>query len=284
MVLKQEFVLDPHHAPPVSPLTMVSSIWRNRSLILQMTVREVVGRYRGSLLGLAWSFFNPLLMLLVYTFVFTQVFHSKWGNVANAGKADFAIVLFVGMIVYALFADNVNRAPILIVSNANYVKRVVFPLEVLPVVGVCASLFHCVISLGVWLLAYLLLVGIPHATALLFPIVVLPFAVGILGVSWILASVGVFLRDVAQTTGIITTALMFLAPVFYSIDNVPPRFKSVVIANPATFIIEEAREVLVWGRLPDWYGLSLYTAVSLLVAWVGYWWFQKTRKGFADVL
>lgn len=276
--------MDPHYAQPTSPVAMLGSIWRHRALIFQMTVREVVGRYRGSLLGLTWSFFNPLLMLLVYTFVFTEVFHSKWSNAPSTGKVDFAVVLFIGMIVYALFAENVNRAPLLVVSNANYVKKVVFPLEILPVVGVCASLFHCLVSLVVWLLAYLLLMGIPHLTALLLPIVILPFAIGILGLSWVLASIGVFLRDVAQTTGIMTTALMFLAPVFYSIDNVPPQFKAVILVNPATFIIQEAREVLVWGRMPDWYGLGAYGAASLLVAWLGYWWFQKTRKGFADVL
>lgn len=276
--------MDPHRVQPVSPLAMIGSIWRHRSLIFQMSVRDVAGRYRGSLLGLTWSFFNPLLMLLVYTFVFTEVFHSRWTNAPHAGKTDFAIVLFVGMIIYALFAENVNRAPMLIVGNASYVKRVVFPLEVLPVISVCASLFHCLVSLFVWLLAYLLLVGIPHWTAILLPLVVLPFALGILGVTWMLASVGVFLRDVAQTTGIITTALMFLAPVFYSVENVPPAFKQIILINPATFIIEQAREVLVWGHLPDWAGLGLYSGASMLVAWFGFWWFQKTRKGFADVI
>lgn len=276
--------MDPHYTQPTSPVAMLGSIWRHRALIVQMTVRDVLGRYRGSLLGLTWSFFNPLLMLLVYTFVFTEVFHSKWTNAPSTGKVDFAVVLFIGMIVYALFAENVNRAPMLVVSNANYVKKVVFPLEILPVVGVCASLFHCVVSLVVWLLAYLLLVGAPHLTALLLPVVILPFAIGILGLSWMLASIGVFLRDVAQTTGIITTALMFLAPVFYSIDNVPPQFKAVILVNPATFIIQEAREVLVWGRAPSWSGLGAYAVASLLIAWLGYWWFQKTRKGFADVL
>lgn len=276
--------MDPHLSQPTSPWAMIRTIWRHRALIWQMTVRDVVGRYRGSFMGLTWSFFNPLLMLLIYTFVFTTVFHSRWGIGASAGKVDFAIVLFIGMIVYSIFADNINRAPMLVVSNANYVKRVVFPLEVLPVIAMGASIFHCLISLLVWLLAYLLLVGVPHLTALLFPIVILPFVLGILGASWFLASIGVFLRDVAQTTGILTTALMFLAPVFYSIDNLPPKFKAVILINPATFIIEQARIVLVWGHAPDWAGLGIYSLISAIVAWLGYWWFQKTRKGFADVL
>jgi lipopolysaccharide transport system permease protein len=188
------------------------------------------------------------------------------------------------MIVYSIFADNINRAPTLIISNTSYVKRVVFPLEILPVISMGASVFHAVVSLVVWLLAYILMVGIPHLTALLLPLVILPFVVGILGVSWFLASVGVFMRDVNQTVGILTTALMFLAPVFYSLENLPPQFKPLVMANPSTFIIQQARQVLVWGRAPDWVGLAVYSLVSLMVAWMGFWWFQKTRKGFSDVL
>lgn len=276
--------MDPHFRQSTTPWAMVKTVWQHWALIRQMTVREVVGRYRGSFMGLAWSFFNPLLMLLVYTFVFTTVFHSRWAGTAGAGKANFAIVLFIGMIVYSIFADNINRAPTLIISNTSYVKRVVFPLEILPVVGMGASVFHAMVSLLVWLLAYILLVGIPHLTALLLPLVILPFVIGILGASWFLASVGVFMRDVNQSVGILTTALMFLAPVFYSTENLPPEFKPVIMANPATFIIEQARAVLVWGNMPDWIGLGIYSLVSLLFAWAGFWWFQKTRKGFADVL
>lgn len=276
--------MNPHQKQSSTLWAMVKTIWDHRALIRQMTVREVVGRYRGSFMGLAWSFFNPLLMLLVYTFVFTSVFHSRWASAAGEGKANFAIVLFIGMIVYAIFADNINRAPTLITSNTSYVKRVVFPLEILPVVGMGASVFHALISLLVWLLAYILLIGVPHLTALFLPLVILPFVVGILGASWFLASVGVFMRDVNQTVGILTTALMFLAPVFYSTDNLPAKFKPLVMANPATFIIEQARVVLVWGAAPDWSGLAVYSLASLVFAWAGFWWFQKTRKGFADVL
>lgn len=276
--------MDPHNRQSSTPWAMMKTIWLHRALIRQMTVREVVGRYRGSFMGLAWSFFNPLLMLLVYTFVFTTVFHSRWAGTAATGKTSFAIVLFIGMIVYAIFADNINRAPTLITTNTSYVKRVVFPLEILPVIGMGASVFHALVSLLVWLLAYIFLVGAPHLTALLLPLVIMPFILGILGACWILASIGVFMRDVNQTVGILTTALMFLAPVFYSMDNLPAKFKPVVLANPATFIIEQARMVLVWGRMPDWAGLGIYSLVSLLFAWVGFWWFQKTRKGFADVL
>lgn len=272
-------------AQPTSLPSLLKSFWRNRQLIAQMTRREVVGRYRGSIMGLAWSFFNPVLMLTVYTFVFSEVFKTRWGGPGgDESKTQFAIVLFVGMIVLGLFSEVVNRAPALILSNVNYVKKVVFPLEILPVVAMGAALFHMLISLCVLLAAFLLFNGYLQWTAVFIPFVLLPLIVLTLGLGWMLASIGVFLRDVGQTIGIITTILMFLSPVFYPISAVPERFRSFIMANPLTFIIEQAREVLVWGRTPDWLGLGTYLLVACAIAWVGYGWFQKTRKGFADVL
>ncbi|TAM36279.1 MAG: ABC transporter permease [Rhodanobacter sp.] len=276
--------MDPHQQQPTSLIAMAKSLWRHRALIRQMTTREILGRYRGSFMGLAWSFFNPLIMLLVYTFVFTTVFHSRWTSVNTSNTANFAIMLFIGMIVYAIFADCVNRAPTLITSNASYVKRVVFPLEILPIINMGASLFHALVSILAWLIAYVLLMGVPHFTALLLPLIILPFVIGTVGVSWFLSSLGVFLRDINQTVGIITTALMFLAPVFYSLHDLPSKYKPLVMANPVTFVIEQSRTVLVWGGSPDWLGLAVYSLASLLVAWAGFYWFQRTRKGFADVL
>jgi lipopolysaccharide transport system permease protein len=249
-----------------------------------MTSREVMGRYQGSALGLAWSFFNPVFMLTVYTFVFSVVFKSRWGVGGNESKTQFAVVLFVGMIVHGLFAEVLNRAPSLILSNVNYVKKVVFPLEILPVVAMGAALFHSLISLGVLLVAFALFNGYLHWTAIFTPLVLLPLVILILGLAWMLASLGVFLRDVGQTIGLITMVMMFLSPVFYPVTALPEKFRPWLMANPLTFIIEQAREVLIWGHLPNWVGLGLYTSASILVAWTGYIWFQKTRKGFADVL
>ncbi|PLC52509.1 sugar ABC transporter permease [Pollutimonas nitritireducens] len=277
--------MNPHIAPPTSPASLACSLWRNRNLILQMTKREVVGRYRGSVMGLAWSFFNPIFMLLVYTFVFAVVFKARWGasNIEES-RTLFAIVLFVGLIVHGLFAEVLNRAPGLIISNVNYVKKVIFPLEVLPVVAMGAALFHSTISLIVLLAAFALFNGYIHWTVIFFPLVLLPLIIITLGLAWILASLGVFLRDVGQTISIITMVMLFMAPVFYPITAVPRQLRSIIMANPLTVIIEQAREVLIWGRLPNWTLLSLYTVVALAVAWVGYAWFQKTRKGFADVI
>lgn len=274
--------INPHASQPTSILSLATSLWHNRQLIAQMTKREVVGRYKGSVMGLAWSFFNPVFMLVVYTFVFSVIFKSRWGS--GDSKTLFAVVLFVGMIVLGLFSEVLNRAPSLILSNANYVKKVVFPIEILPVISMGAALFHSLISLGVLLVAFVLFNGYLHWTVIFTPLVLLPLVIVTLGISWILASIGVFLRDVGQTIGIITTMLMFLSPVFYPLTSVPEEFRPFIMANPLTFIIEQAREVLIWGHLPNWTGLIIYTFASTIVAWAGYALFQKTRKGFADVL
>lgn len=278
-------VANPHAAQPTSMVALVKSLWRNRQLIVQMTKREVVGRYKGSAMGLAWSFFNPVFMLVVYTFVFSEIFKSRWGGIGgDDSKTQFALVLFIGLIVLSLFSEVINRAPGLILTNVNYVKKVVFPIEILPVIAIGAALFHSLISLGVLLAAFVLFNGYLHWTAALIPLVLLPLVVLIAGLAWILASLGVFLRDAGQTIGIITTLLMFLSPVFYPVTAVPESFRPFIMANPLTFIIEQAREVVIWGNMPNWLGLGSYTLVAVIIAWIGYAWFQKTRKGFADVL
>ena len=277
--------MNPHAAHPTSLGSLARSLWRNQQLIVQMTKREVVGRYKGSSMGMAWSFLNPVFMLVVYTFVFSEIFKSRWGGVGgDDSKTQFAVVLFVGMIVLSLFSEVLNRAPGLILSNVNYVKKVVFPIEILPVIAMGAALFHSLISLGVLLAAFALFNGYLHLTAIFFPLVLLPLVILTLGLAWMLASLGVFLRDVGQTIGIITTVLMFLSPVFYPVTAVPEIFRPFIMANPLTFIIEQAREVLIWGHFPNWTGLGGYTLAATAIAWAGYAWFQKTRKGFADVL
>jgi lipopolysaccharide transport system permease protein len=267
----------------VSPREMAASFWRNRSLIKALVTREVVGRYRGSVFGILWSFFNPVFMLLVYTFVFSVVFKSRW-NTGSDSRTEFALVLFAGLLVFNLFAECVSRAPGLILANVNYVKKVVFPLEILPWVAIGSALFHTLVSLSVWMLAYVILFGIPQPTALLLPLIVLPLVLFIMGLSWALASLGVFIRDVSQFIGIIVMALMFLSPIFYPVTALPEEYRPMLMLNPLTPGVEMMREVLYWGRPPDWALLSLYTVATGLIAWLGFAWFQKTRKGFADVL
>lgn len=268
---------------PATPIEMADCLWRNRSLIYASTKREVLGRYRGSVFGLLWSFFNPLFMLTVYTFVFSEVFKARW-NAGSESKTEFALVLFAGLLVFNLFAECINRAPGYILSNPNYVKKVVFPLEVLPFVGLLSAVYHMLISLGVWLVAYLLLVGLPHATVSLLPLVILPFALFIMGLSWALASLGVFLRDVSQFIGVVVTTLMFLSPIFYPASALPETYRHILYLNPITPVIEMTRDVLYWGKPPDFTMLGLYWLTTGVIAWLGFAWFQKTRKGFADVI
>ncbi len=276
--------MNPHQAHPASFAALFACLWRNRGLIRQMTKREVIGRYRGSILGLVWSFSNPILMLAVYTFVFSVVFKARWGIGAAESRTQFALVLFAGLIVYNLLAEAANRAPGIILANANYVKKVVFPLEILPVVVVGATLFHSLVSLVVLLAAIYLFNGFLPWTVLLFPLVLLPLVMVTIGLSWGLAAVGVYIRDMGQVIGIITAVLLFISPVFYPVTSLPEAYRPWLMANPLTFIIEQAREVLIWGRAPGWTGLGVYSIAALAFAWLGFAWFQKTRKGFADVI
>jgi lipopolysaccharide transport system permease protein len=268
---------------PVTPKEMVGSLWRNRELILASTKREVIGRYKGSFFGLFWSFFNPIFMLAIYTFVFSVVFNARWGSDTES-KTEFALVLFAGLIVFNLFAECVSRAPTLILANPNYVKKVVFPLEILPFVTLLSALYHAFVSLAIWLVAYSALVDMPHITVLLLPVIVVPFAAFVMGVSWALASFGVFLRDVSQVVGVLVTCLMFLSPIFYPVSAIPERYQYLLHYNPLTTVIEVIRSILYWGNLPDFATVATYWLVTGFISWLGFAWFQKTRKGFADVL
>lgn len=258
--------------------------WSHRQLIRRFVAREIVGRYRGSIGGLSWSLVQPMAMLLVYTFVFSVVFRARWTAQNEVAGVSFAVVLFVGLIVQGVFAECIGRAPGLIVSQANFVKKVVFPIEILPVVAMGSALFHSLVSFGVLFLAMLVLGNPFHWTILLIPLVLAPFLLLTLGLSWFLAALGVFLRDISQMIGLLVTALLFLSPVFYPLTAIPDAYRPFLMLNPLTFPVEQARDVLIWGKTPAWGGLAIYSAVSWAVAVLGFAWFQRIRKGFADVL
>jgi lipopolysaccharide transport system permease protein len=271
----------------VSPRYLAASLVKNRRLMLDLARRDAVGRYKGSFLGILWSLLTPLLMLGIYTFVFSSVFKSRWGNGAGgetASKGEFAVVLFAGMIMFNLFSECISRAPSLILSHANFVKKIVFPLEILPCVTLLSAMFHLCVSVFILLVAEWLIVGSVPPTAFLLPIVLAPLCVFILGVSWTLAATGVYLRDIGQTIGIAITALMFLSPVFFPVSSLPEQFRTFVYLNPMTYPIEQSRDVLVWGHSIDWGRWAIYSAIAIFVAWLGFAWFQKSRRGFADVI
>ncbi|CAG9234250.1 Transport permease protein [Paraburkholderia tropica] len=266
-----------------NPKRMFRMFVANRGLIAALTVREVLGRYRGSMLGMFWAVFQPILMLAVYTFVFGVIFRSRWPG-GTGSRAEFALVLFSGLLVFNMFAECLNRAPSIILSNVNYVKRVVFPLEILPLVAVAVALFHLFISFLVWLVFYLIAIGVPSVTVLLFPIALLPLIFLSLGIAWFFSALGVFIRDTAQITGLFTTVLMFLSPIFYSADSIPARFRPVAELNPLVPVIEQVRRVLMWHEGLDLHAYLPVLLLSIVVLFGGFWWFEKTRKGFADVL
>ncbi len=266
-----------------SPRAMLTSILINRGLIWQLAKSEIIGRYRGSLLGLFWSFAIPLLMILVYTFVFSYIFQARWGN-ETTSKTEFSIFLFSGLTIYSLFSECIIKAPSLIISNVNYVKRVVFPLEILAWVSLLSSLFHFGLSTLVLLLFYLSVHFYLHWTILYLPLILFPLILFTIGVSWILASLGTYVRDVGQSVGVLTTILLFMSPIFYPASVLPKDLRPYLFLNPLTFIIEQFRDILIFGNSPAWIRLGIYTLISISVAAAGFYWFQKTRKGFADVL
>lgn len=258
-------------------------LWRQRSLIGQMARREITARYRGSALGLLWSLLTPLLLLLVYTFVFGDVFKSRWGT-ADGGRADFALMLFVGLIFHGMLAEVLARAPRLIIEQPNFVKKVVFPLEILAWNTVLAILFQALVSTAVLLVALVAVRGGLPPSALCLPLIFLAFLPVLLGVAWLFSAIGTYLRDLHQVTALLSTVLMFLAPVFYPVSALPARLGPFLLLNPLTFVIEQARGVLIAGVWPQAGGLALYGICALLFAGLSFWWFQRVRVGFADVL
>lgn len=269
----------------LNPLHMVRDLWAHRDLIFQFTKREIEGRYKGSYLGLLWSFITPLIMLLVYTFVFGIVFKARWPHERGGDSlAEFALVMFAGLMPFLAFAEPVGRAAGIITNVPNFVKKVVFPLQILPVAVVGAALYHVGIGLFITICASLLVHGSLPWTCILAPLSLLPLVLLGLGVTWLIASLGVYLRDVGYIVGVVLQVLNFATPIFYPLTAIPEPYRAWMILNPLTSMIDLVRGHLIIGTVGDpliWitaYGYGLMAAV------LGYVWFMITRKGFADVL
>lgn len=260
----------------------VQSPLNHRSLIIELTKREILGRYRGASFGLLWSLISPFMLLAVYSFAFGNVMKGRWpqGN----GHQSFTLILFVGLIVHGYFSECILRSPQLITGNPSYVKRVIFPLDILPWPMILSALFHLFANFIVFLALRMALEGRIDVTAVLFPIVMLPLVILSFGISWLLAALGVYFRDVNQITGVISTALLFTSSAIMPVASVSEHLRPIFLLNPLTFIIDQARNVALWGQLPDWGEWAIYLAISCVVAWVGYACFSATRRGFADVL
>jgi lipopolysaccharide transport system permease protein len=266
-----------------SPRDLLGSLWRHRGLLAQLVHREVVVRHKGSVLGLAWSFLSPLALLAAYTFVFSVAIPSRW-TTEGGRPAPVAMVLFAGLVVHGFLSEVLNRSPTSVTGQASLVKKVVFPLEVLPAVAVGAALFHTAASVVVLLLGLFVFGGGVPWTAVLLPAVFAPVTLLALGVAWILGSLGVYLRDVGPTVAIVGTMLLFLSPIFYPLSSVPPHLRGWLLINPLTIPVEATRSVLLDGLPPDASALGAYALVAAVIAMLGFAWFQRTRRGFADVL
>jgi lipopolysaccharide transport system permease protein len=266
------------------PLRFVTALLRQRQLLWRLSEREVIGRYRGSLLGWGWSFLNPLLMLAVYSFVFSQVFQSRWEQGHSHGTLVFAINLFAGLMVFNLFAECASKAPTLILENSNYVTKVVFPLEILAAVTVAAATFHAFTSVIILAIFQLLAQGSIPLTTLWLPFVWLPLVLGCLGLTWLLSALGVFLRDISQVVGVLVSMMMFLSAVFYPVSALPAGWRPLLSLNPVVPIIEETRRICVSGLPPQPLYLLLGIPLGLLVCELCFRGFEKSRRGFADVL
>lgn len=265
---------------PLAPLTCLRD---SAQLVYYLTRRRIVTRYRGSYLGLAWFFASPAITLAIFTFVFGVLLQSRWdGQVTNT--TEYALLLFLGLLVFWFVSECIGEAPGLILEHANYVKKVVFPIEVLPWVLIANALFNTAVRSVVFILAYVALVGLPPATILLLPFVWLPLSLATIGICWLLAALGVFLRDLREGVSLLLTAFLFLSPIFYSSESVPEAFRWLLRLNPITLPVEQARDLAFFGRVPDLLSWSLFFAISCVLAWVGYAGFARTRRAFADVL
>lgn len=268
----------------VNPINLFGTIWVNRNLITDLIKREIAIKYKGSFFGLFWSLLTPILMLAVYTFVFSFVFNARWGGDGNGSKIEFALLLFSGLMIFNLFAECIGRAPGLIFENSSYVKKIVFPLEVLPLVILGASLAQFLISFLVWVFFYFLFIGKLHFYIFLLPVALTPFLILVSGMTMVISAIGVYVRDVSQIINVIITMTLFLSPIFYPASALPAQFQILFNLNPLTIPIESIREVLYFGEFTLLWPLIYYAVVALCVQIFAFLIFQKLRNGFADVL
>ncbi|MAJ61333.1 MAG: hypothetical protein CBC48_16125 [bacterium TMED88] len=268
---------------PYNPLSPILLPWRHRELVAPLARRKIASRYRGSTLGLLWAILNPLLMLGIYTFVFSVVFHAKWG-LESTGRSSFALFLFSGFILYSVFSDAVNEAPSLLVQNRLYIRQLIFPTELLAWISLISGLFHFCINTVILTIFYGWVIGPPSPSALLLPISVAPIILISLGAVWIISSLGVHLKDLGHIVGLLTTALLFLSPIFYPASAVPESLQPLYALNPFVSILENSRALLFDHSIPEWRDWLSPLAGAWIFAWFGYFFFMKTKEGFADVV
>jgi lipopolysaccharide transport system permease protein len=268
----------------LNPFSIFASAWQHRDLVFRMARREVETRYKGSLLGIVWSFLVPLMMVGVYTFVFSTIFKGAHFDLPPGHKAPFFMIVFAGMICMNLFCECIARAPGLMLGNVSYIKKVLFPLEILPVVVLISELFNVLVSSFILMVIYFFVIGTPPFTVLLLPIIIFPLFIMVLGLVWFISALGVYLRDMRQLITVLLGMMAFVSPLLYPLSQIPPRLLRIVYFNPLTVPLEQVRHALFWGAPPDWRIWAGYLAGAWLIAWVGLLWFTHAQRGFADVV
>jgi len=255
----------------------------HRELIKRLSWREISGRYKGSLIGLGWSIVQPVLMLSVYTVVFSGIFKSRWGQQELSGLL-FAANLFAGLLAFNLVAECATRGPNLIIAEPNYVKKVIFPIEILPAVSVVTALFHATTGVAILVVAMTLGGNPLHGVAILLPLVWMPLVMGCLSISWLLSALGVYIRDLQQVAGVTVNMLLFVSAVFYPITAMPAKWQLLLNINPLLHSIEATRSLLINGEAPEPIWWAVNTTIALICCQFSYRVFEKARRGFADVM
>lgn len=268
----------------LNPLDIWAGLWKNRELIGQLLRRNIEARYKGSAMGLFWLVATPLAMLAVYTFVFGFVYGARWGQDLGGSRAAFPLMILCGMAVFNIFSESVNKAAKIITGNVNFVKKAVFPLEALPVASVLSTCFFGLVWFVILLGGVAFFLHRVSLSAVCLPLVLIPLVLSSCGLAWFVASLGVFIRDLSHGMEIFLRALFFMTPVCYSLEMVPVRFRDFLALNPLAVIVEAVRRSLMYGEWPDWTLLGTLTVFSAVIFQMGYFWFMKTKKGFADVL
>jgi len=255
---------------------------RRRELILSLAKRELLARYKGSVLGLLWPLLTPAVMIVIFTFVFAGIFGARFGSTTS--HWDYALYLFCGLLPWTMFQETMQQSASTIVTHSNLVKRVVFPLETLPTAQALAALANQLFGTVALIVAAVIIQKTLHGTIVLFPLLLIPQLLFTLGAAWLIASLGVFLRDITQGISLLLMTWMYLTPIIYPESVVPERFRPAINLNPFTPLIRNYRRLFLEGALPDWKGLAYFSVVSVLVFVFGYWWFARTRKNFADLI
>lgn len=254
----------------------------HRDLIRSMVQRELSSRYKGSLMGIGWAIISPAVMIVIFTIIFSGIFGARFGN--TGGHLSFAVYLFCGLLPWIAFSEGVNRSTNAMIENINLIKRVVFPVEALPVNLALVGIITQLLGTIVLLVAFLALEHKFYLTILFLPLLLIIQLIATLGLSWLMASLGVFIRDMPQINQLWLMAWMYLTPIFFPENNIPPQYQWMIKFNPMAPLIRSYRRILLEGRMPDWGGLSFTLAVAVVFFVFGYWWFERTKKAFADVL